>query len=232
MKKYEFTSERKTFRTTESYKTLRTNLLLSGSDIKVVVITSCSPGDGKSYVTQNLAVNLAQTKKRVLLIDADLRKSALIGKITVEGKVSGLSHLLAGQATYDDVILQNKTFPSLYTIVAGTFPPDPAELIASDNFKSLIEKAREEFDYVLIDTPPLGSVIDSAIAATVSDGIIMVIRAQKTSYRFAKGVKDQLEKTGCRILGAVLNGVDVEDRNNYYYKNYKDYYYSDYRKYY
>lgn len=230
MKKYKFSSERKSFKTVESYKTLRTNLMFCGADVKVVVFTSCLPNDGKSYVTQNLAVSLSQVDKKVLIIDADLRKSTMAGKVNVDGDVLGLSHYLSGQAELGEVIYQNKEYENLYTIFAGTFPPNPAELLSSAKFKELIEKARDEFDYVLIDTPPVGAVIDSAVISAISDGIVMVIRARRTSYKLAQNVQEQLEKTGCKILGAVLNGIDTENKDKYYYKKY--YYYSDYNGYY
>lgn len=232
MKKYKFLSERKSFKTTESYKALRTNLVLCGDDVKVVTVTSCSPGDGKSYVAQNLALSLAQDNKRTLLIDADLRKSATMGKVSTKEDIVGFSAFMAGQVDFEQIVYQNEDMPNLFTVFTGTFPPNPAELLGSDKFKNMITKVRELFDYVIIDTPPLGSVIDSAIISTVSDGAIMVVRSGKTSYRFARGVKAQLEKTGCRILGAVLNGVDVDNKDKYYYRNYKNYYYSDYSKYY
>lgn len=230
MKTFEFLKDRKTFKTAEAYKALRTNLLFCGSDIKVVVLTSCSPNDGKSYVTQRLAVNLAEDGKKVLMIDCDLRKSTTVGKIITYDEIFGLSHYLSGQAELEKILFCNKHVPNMYSIFAGSFPPNPAELLGSKKFKDLIEKMRKEFDYILIDTPPLGSVIDSAVVSQVCDGAIMVIRSAKTSYKFAREIKEQLEKSGCRILGAVLNAVDVEDRGKYYYKYYRDYYYNDYYK--
>lgn len=230
MNKFKFLSERRSYKTTEAYKALRTNIMFSGSDVKVVVITSCSPDDGKSYVSRNLAVSLAQAGKKVLMIDADLRKSAMSGNIEADDEVLGLSHFLTGQAELSDVVMQNKDCENLCAIFAGTFPPDPSELLGGEEFRGLIEKAREDFDYVIIDTPPLGAVIDSAVVSSLADGIALVIRARRTSYRLAQGVKEQLEKTGCRILGVILNGVDFEDKDKYYYRNY--YYYNDYSKYY
>lgn len=230
MKKYKFLSERKSFKTVESYKTLRTNLMFCGADVKVIVLTSCLPNDGKSYVTQNLAVSLSQVDKKVLIIDADLRKSTMVGKVNVDEDILGLSHYLSGQAELSEVVYQNKEYENLYTIFSGTFPPNPAELLSSEKFRELIKKAREEFDYILIDTPPVGAVIDSAVISAISDGIVMVIRARKTGYKLAQNVQEQLEKTGCRILGAVLNGIDTENKDKYYYKKY--YYYSDYNGYY
>lgn len=227
MNKYKFLKEHKGFKTVESFKSLRTNLMFCGDSVKVIAVTSCSPNDGKSYITKNIAISLAETNKKVLMIDADLRKSVMMGKIVIEEDVLGLSHLLSGQAEMEQVIVQNEDYPTLYNIFAGSFPPNPVELLDSNEFKELIQNARKCFDYILIDTPPLGSVIDSAIVSSVSDGVLLVIRAGKTKYRFAKGIKAQLEKTGCRILGAVLNGVDFEDKDKYYYRNYKEYNYSN-----
>lgn len=206
----------------ESYKSLRTNLLFCGEEKKVIAITSCTPNEGKSTVSINLAMSLADSGKKVLFIDADLRKSVLTGRTEVEGEIKGLSHLLSHQETIDNVIYSTN-IPRFYIIYAGTVPPNPAELLGGNYFKKLLEAVRKIYDYVIIDTPPLGSVIDGAVVADVCDGSILVIESGAISYRFAQEVKEQMERCNCPILGVILNKVDMS-RQGYYGKYYGKYY--------
>lgn len=210
----------------ESYKKLRTNLQFCGSDIKVVNITSCIQGEGKTTVALLLAKSLAESGKKVLLIDADMRKSSLEKMLKVHAHVhhiEGLSHLLSGQAKLDDVLYQSSNVPGLYIIFSGIYPPNPSELLENSEFNALLENSRKAFDYIIIDTPPLGAVIDSAIVAPRCDGAILVIEYDVISREFASDVMDQLERTGCQILGVVLNKVD-----NQYGHEYEDRYYGKY----
>lgn len=206
----------------ESYKSLRTNLLFCGEEKKVIAITSCTPNEGKSTVSINLAMSLADSGKKVLFIDADLRKSVLTGRTEVEGEIKGLSHLLSHQETIDNVIYSTN-IPRFYIIYAGTVPPNPAELLGGNYFKKLLEAVRKIYDYVIIDTPPLGSVIDGAVIADACDGSILVIESGAISYRFAQEVKEQMERCNCPILGVILNKVDMS-RQGYYGKYYGKYY--------
>lgn len=223
MKTFNFITEEQDFRTSEAYKTLRTNLTFCGDDVQVIAVTSCLPNDGKSSVSKNIAVTLAEAGKRVLFIDADLRKSVMLGRIDFNGVMVGLSHLLSGQAELAEAICQSN-YKNLNAIFAGSYPPNPAELLGNTRFKNLITMMRKNFDYIIIDTPPLGSVIDSAIVAAECDGTVMVIRSGRVSYKFANRVKEQLQKTGCRILGVVLNGVNMKENSGYYSKYYSSYY--------
>lgn len=204
----------------ESYKSVRANLLFCGEDKKIITITSCTPNEGKSTVALNLAISLAEGGKKVLLIDADLRKSVLMPRIKATANVDGLAHLLSRQAQVKDVICSTN-IPKLHIIFAGTYPPNPSELLGGKNFKNLLTFAKELYDYVLIDTPPLGSVIDSAIVAEKCDGTILVVETGGIRYRLAQQVKEQIEKTKCPILGAILNKADVESKR--YYGKYKKY---------
>lgn len=214
------------FQGNEAYKTLRSNIQFCGSDIKIIGLTSCSPNEGKSSVSLNLAVSLAEAGKKVVFVDADLRKSVLIGRYKINKPVRGLTHYLSGINTEDEVVYQ-ANMENLYMIFSGPVPPNPSELLGGDKFAALIRKLGETFDYVVIDTPPLGSVIDSAVIAKVCDGMILIVEANAISYKFAQRVKTQLDKTGCKILGAVLNKVDISEKGyygKYYGKHYGKYY--------
>lgn len=209
------------YRSSEAYKTLRTNIEFSGADKKVIVFTSCTANEGKSTVSMSLANSLVEGGKKVLFIDADLRKSVLVGRYRVTGEVKGLSHFLSGQARIDEVL--SKTQESgLHIIFSGIIPPNPAELLESRSFEALLKQTRNIYDYVIVDAPPLGSVIDSAIIAKNCDAAIMVISSGQIGRKFAMDVKRQLEKTGCPIIGAVLNKVNMK-QNKYYGKYYGKY---------
>ena len=208
----------------ESYKSLRTNLLFCGEDKKVIAVTSCTPNEGKSTVSLNLALSLADSGKKVLFIGADLRKSVLMGRTEVEGEeIKGLSHLLSHQETIENVICATNV-PRFHIIYEGIVPPNPAELLGGKYFKRFLSAIRKVYDYVIIDTPPLGSVIDSAVIADDCDGSIIVMESGVISYRFAQDVKGQLEKCNCPILGVILNKVDMSKQGYYgkYYGKYGD----------
>ena len=141
--------------------------------------------------------------------------------------VRGLAHFLSGQATLEDVICSTNV-KNFYMIYSGPFPPNPAELLGGKNFRSLLNALRKVYDYVIVDTPPLGSVIDSAIVAEICDGSIMVIESGVISYRFAQEVKSQLERSNCPLLGVVLNKVDMQKQAYGKYGKYGQYKYGDY----
>lgn len=200
----------------EAIKTLRTNIQFCGHNIRTVMFTSSIPDEGKSELTFETARSLGQIGKKVLLIDADIRKSVLASRCHVKQEVDGLSQYLSGQKSAEEVIYDTD-IANLSVIFAGPYAPNPSELLEEDQFKKLLEYAREYFDYILIDTPPMVNLIDGAIVASHCDGAIMVIESGAISYRLEQKVKRQLEKSGCRILGAVLNKVDVR-RDPYYGK--------------
>lgn len=155
-------SREQDYETREETKVLRTNLLFCGSDKKVILVTSCLAGEGKSTITMNLAKSLAEIKKKVLLIDVDLRKSVLGHQVNGERPKKGLTHYLSGQASIADIIYLNED-PKFHIIFAGPLPPNPAELLASKAFERLIQKCREAYDYILLDCAPLGMVVDAAV---------------------------------------------------------------------
>lgn len=207
----------------EAFNSLRTNLQFSGADIKTVLFTSCRPDEGKSTVSFLLARSMAEMGKRVIYVDADLRKSVTINryKATRErGPISGLSHYLSSQAGISDIICETN-IPGMNIIVTGPLSPNPTELLNGELFADLIETLRDAYDMVIIDAPPLGSVIDAAVIAPRCDGVVLVVEANGTSRRAALEVKKQIEMTGCRILGVVLNKIKVEKSR--YYKYYKYY---------
>ena len=206
------------YRANEAYKSLRTNIQFCGADIKVISFTSCTPNEGKSSVSFNLAASFAESGKKVILIDADMRKSVLVGRYKVGSIEAGLAHHLAGQKTFEEVCLQTN-IPNMDIIFSGPFVPNPAELLEGERFMKLIQYCREHYDYVFVDTPPLGSVIDSAIVAKNVDGAVIVIEAEAISYHFVQHIKKQLERSNVRILGAVLNKVSM-DKGKYGYGKY------------
>ncbi len=207
----------KDFHTSEAIKALRTNLLFSGEGIHVIALTSFNAREGKSTASFQLAASLAQAGKRVLLLDADLRKSVLANRLRVHGKVNGLSHYLSGMANVSDLLYETD-LPGLYVMFAGVRIATPAEVLGSNQFHKLIPALRDVFDYVIIDTPPLGQVIDCAVIAPETDGILMVIDSNNNSYKLERRVKQQLEKAGGKILGVVLNRVDMKSWRSYYGK--------------
>ena len=205
----------KDFQTAEAIKTLRTNVMFCGEEIKAVGLTSFSATEGKTTISFQLAASFAQAGKRVLLMDADLRKSVLANRLRVHGKVQGLAHYLSGAANVADLLCQTDV-PGLYIMFAGARVPNAAEALGSRNFKKLIPALKENFDYIIVDAAPVGQVIDCAIVAPDLDGMLMVVDATKNSYKMERRVKSQLEKSGGKVLGAILNRVDFKEKGSYY----------------
>ncbi len=222
------------FRSKEAFKTLRANIEFSGEDIKVICLTSCTPGEGKSNISFELAKSYAQMGRKVLLIDADLRRSVMRQRHK-KGKVRlGLSNYLVGKATFEEAMCLTDV-RNMDMVFSGPVPPNPSELLGNNRFKKLIENARNMYDMIIIDTPPLGSVIDSAVVSKICDGAIFVIESGAISSHFAKKIKEQLQVAECRILGVVLNKVEMNGGKGYYGKGYygkgyygKNYYGRDY----
>ena len=144
------------YRTNEAYKALRTNIAFCGDNVKVIDFTSCTPNEGKSSVTFNLSVSLAEAGKKVIMIDADMRKSVLVGRYKVGSVEKGLAHYLTGQNTFDEVCMETD-IDGMDIIFSGNYVPNPAELLGSENFETLMKFCREKYDYVIVDTPPLVS---------------------------------------------------------------------------
>ena len=229
MKKLNLTDRRKPdYFYSESIKTLRTNIQLSGQSIKTSLITSCYPNEGKSDIALSLAQELGSIGKKVLLLDADIRKTAYVGRLEVQDEVKGLSQLLSGQAGLQDIIY-NTNFPNMDIIFGGPSAPNPSGLLSENIFKILIKELKDYYNYILIDTPPIGTVIDAAVIGRCCDGAVFLIQPGNVRYRDAQKAFAQLEKSGCRILGAVLNKIDTSGDKYYssYYKHYGEYYRRD-----
>jgi capsular exopolysaccharide synthesis family protein len=209
----------KDFRASEAMKTLRTNLIFSGPSVRVIGLTSYGAAEGKSTISFQLAVSFAQAGKRVLLVDADLRRSVMANRLQVKSKPEGLSHYLTGQANVSDLLCETD-MPGMYIMFAGTRVPNSTELLGSENFAKLIPALKEAFDYVIVDTAPLGQVIDCAVMAPYLDGVAMVIDSTNNSYKLERKIKHQIEKSGGKVLGAVLNQVDFSLQRGYYSRYY------------
>ncbi len=212
-----------TNREKEVYRTLRTNLEFTGIENRVIAITSCTPNDGKSTVSYYLATALAEGGKSTLIIDADMRKSVFAQRFQLEGQLKGLSHFLSGQIDVKDVIYTTNK-EKMYILPSGVFPSNPTELLANNRMEKLLPALKGMFDYIIIDTPPLGSVIDAAVIAKHSDASMLVLAANVSAKAEAKKVVEQLKTANSNFLGVVLNKVDAKESGYYYYKRYGNYY--------
>ncbi len=216
---------------TESINTICTNLSFSGRNLKKVVITSCAASDGKSYISLQIMNNLARRGKRVLLIDADLRRSALVQRYGIEtnGEWIGLAHFLAGYNKLDDIVYETNIYGA-YIIPIGRHITNPIPLIDTADFAKLLDSLAEKFDMVLVDAPPIGLVIDAAEIAKSCDGILFVVEYKKTKRSELAEAKWQMEQAEKPILGCVLNNVtfDSLSAKKYYNKTYYSYYGNEY----
>lgn len=203
----------------EAIKTLRANVVFGGDEIRTIALTSFGTAEGKTTVAFQLAASLARVGKTVLLVDADLRKSTLASRLNISGVIEGLSQYLSGEIDLLELVYQTDV-PGLFIIFAGSVVPNAVEALGSDRFKKLIAAARKAFDYTIVDTAPLGQVVDCAVMAPEMDGVLMVINAAKNSYKQERRIQSQLEKAGGKILGVVLNRVDLGDRGSDYAKAY------------
>lgn len=206
----------------ESYRALRTSLLLSnlGAPPKVIMVTSARPQEGKTTTSINTAIVLAQKGVRVLLIDADLRRPS-IHKTLGMGPRSGLSNVLTGSANVQQAISQSTILPNLWILPAGTPPPNPAELLASSNMKDLIDGLRDQYDHIVIDTPPTLSVTDAVVLSSRADATILVIRSGQTTKQALRRARDILMQVNAHVAGILLNAVDLTSPDYYYYYEYQ-----------
>jgi capsular exopolysaccharide synthesis family protein len=215
----------------ESYRALRTSLLLSnlGAPPKVIMVTSALPQEGKSTTSINTAVVLAQKDVRVLLIDADLRRPS-IHKTLGMGPHSGLSNVLTGSTTLEQAIVHTTILPNLFVLPAGTPPPNPAELLASAEMRDLLTRLRGEYDHIVIDTPPSLSVTDAVVLSPRADAVLLVIRSGQTTKQALRRSRDILTQVNAKVVGVLLNAVDLSSPDYYYYYEYQGKYARYYRE--
>lgn len=204
----------------EAYRTLRTNIQFSAidEDLKIIMVTSAGQGEGKSTTTINLAVAYAQAEKKVLIIDADLRKPTLHHSFHVANR-QGLTNVLTGQSELSSVIVSSE-LDNLDLIPSGPIPPNPSEILASKRMTTVLEQLSDKYDMILIDSPPTLAVTDSQVIATRCDGVILVIDQGQVKREVALKAKANLEHVKARILGVVLNNVNRDNGDVYYYYYY------------
>ena len=193
----------------EHYNALRTNIQLSGDNLKVLAISSVKPGEGKSTTSTNIAWSFARAGYKTLLVDADVRNSVMSGIFKSREKITGLTDYLSGSTDLSQGLCDTNV-ENLFVIQAGPVSPNPTALLQSDNFNNMIDTLRKYFDYVIVDTAPIGIVIDAAIITQKCDASILVTAAGETKRRDVLKAKEQLEQTGTPFLGVVLNKFNTE----------------------
>ncbi|WP_313770678.1 CpsD/CapB family tyrosine-protein kinase [Bacillus sp. S/N-304-OC-R1] len=201
----------------EQYRTIRTNIEYSNIDRenRMIMITSSSPGEGKTVTTVNLAIVFAQQGKKVLLIDADFRKPK-VHEVFKKSNIIGLTTILIKQTPLMEAIKETK-INNLYVLTSGPLTPNPSELLSSKSLRNLLAVIRKEFDFIIIDTPPILAVTDAQILANQCDGVILVINYGKTKFAQAEKAKNLLMNVNARILGVILNKTKGEHNDDYYY---------------
>ena len=205
---------------TEAYRVIRTSIQFAqaGKELKTIALTSCTSNEGKSTTIANLAVVLTQAGKSVLLLDCDMRNPNVHKNFNLSNKVGLSSCISMGTALSDAV--QKTSIEGLYALTGGVIPPNPSELLGSEQMKNVLQRAKEQYDYVLIDTPPVMPVTDALIVGRFVDGMILVIASAEVKVEMARDVKNQLVNAGANILGVVLNKVRSEHHGygyGYYY---------------
>jgi len=206
----------------EAYRALRTSLLLTsvGAPPKIILITSALPQEGKTTTSVNTATVLAQKGTRVLLVDADLRRPS-IHKALGLGPRSGLSNVLTGGISLPDAILRSSVMPNLFVLPAGTPPPNPAELLASSQMVEVLAELRQHYDHIVLDTPPTLSVTDAVVLSTRADAVVLVIRCGQTTKPALRRSREILAQVNARVAGVLLNAVNLDSPDYYYYYEYQ-----------
>lgn len=206
------------FSVKEAYKALRTNVVFSlpGGDAKCIGVTSATKSEGKSSTTLNLAISFAQIKKRVLVIDCDMRLPTIAMKLRVKGQ-PGLSNLLVGEGKFDATI-RRITSLGISVLPAGNIPPDPTNLLESSQMETVLTVMKKYYDYIFLDLPPVNVVTDAAILSRHLDGFLLVVRHNVAEYREIQSMLSQLKLADAKILGIVYNDAPVSEKK--YYKSY------------
>jgi capsular exopolysaccharide synthesis family protein len=205
----------------EAYRTLRTNIQFSSFDkkVKTIVVTSSQPSEGKSTIVSNLAITTAQSGKKVLLIDCDLRRPMLHKKLDLSNQ-EGLTSLLAGEKKLEECVNTIIGLPYFYVLTSGPIPPNPAELLGSNKMKNLFEEFKENFDMIFIDTPPVLAVTDAQVLANLCDGVVFVAAYGEADKNSVVRAKELIDKVGAKILGVIINKIPNEA--NKYHSYYED----------
>jgi len=204
----------------EAFRTLRTNLQFASlnEELRIISVTSTGPAEGKSVVCANLAVSIAQTGTKVILIDCDLRKPAIHKIFGLENHV-GLTSVLTGQKDLESALRPTQS-ENLRLLTAGPIPPNPAELLQSKAMQATLAQVKEHADKILIDAPPVLPVADAMILASYVDGVIFVIGVKQVPKDMVRRAKEQLDGANARILGVVLNKIKYDREREHYYYNY------------
>lgn len=221
------------FACNESINTLCTNLVFMGSDKKKLMFTSCIAHEGKSFVSMNVMRTLAKLGRKVLFIDSDLRRSQILtryGLVAEEGDGKGLAHYLAGMAKLEDVVYETN-IPGAYMIPVGHAVSNSLALLNTNLFGDMLNRLEDQFDYIILDAPPVGAIIDAAEIAKYCDGAVFVIKYNAVSRKELELAKSQIDRSGCAVLGAVINDVEFDSLSSkryynkaYYYRYETDYY--------
>lgn len=206
----------------EYYNALCTNIQLSGDKLKVISVTSVNPGEGKTTTSVNIARSFARAGYKTLLIDGDTRNSVISGVFKSREKITGLTEFLSGTADLSHGLCDTN-IENLFVIQSGSVSPNPTALLQSKNFNDIIETLRKYFDYIIVDTPPIGIVIDAAIITQKCDASILVTATGEANKRDVQKVKQQLEQTGKLFLGVVLNKLDISVDKYGVYGSYGNY---------
>ena len=216
----------------EAVNTLCTNLSFAGDDVKVVMVTSCHASEGKSYLSMNMMRTMAGLGKNVILVDADLRRSQIVAQYGLKFETQpaqGLTHYLAGMCTVEDVIYSTN-IENAYLLPAGRTVTSSLSLLTTPRFPALLHQISSQVDFVIVDAPPVGVIIDAAEIAKSCDGALFVVGYNQVSRRELLNAKRQIDTAGCKVLGSVLNNVELDSyaSRKYYNKSYYSYYSSDY----
>ena len=221
------------FAATEAYKLLRTNLMFTlpgDKSCRVVGITSATRGEGKSTTAVNLSYVLAEAGKRTLIIDADLRLPTIAKKLEINA-TPGLSNIIAGASSAEDAIWESDDLENWAVLPSGDIPPNPTEMLSSQQMAGIIDKLSESFDFIIIDLPPVNIVSDALVVSSILDGMIVVVRENYSGRREIASCMRQLELSGVKLLGFVMNtvgGTESTYKKYRYYKRYGKSYYKDY----
>ena len=209
------------FNTVETYKTIRTNIMFSipkADEGKIIAVTSASPGEGKTTTTVNLAITFAQTGAKVILLDCDLRKARVHRYLKVDRK-EGVTNILCGFCKFEDAVRKNVR-ENMDVLTAGEIPLNPAELLENSAFSDLLNKLKTEYDYIFIDTPPVTIVTDAVIISKQCTGVVVVVRANSTTFDLLDNTMDFIKKAGTKIIGVIMVGT-VEKARKYKNDKYK-----------